>query len=352
LTPKQLKAVKVIESSSDHLLALINDILDVAQIEAGQFNLYWENVPLQSLCEASIQMVYEEANKKGIKINKQLDATVTTIQGDNRRLKQILVNLLNNAVKFTPEGGEIGLEIQGDLANEMVNIVIWDTGIGISKEGKQRLFGEMNRPKPFHQLENTLSRQYQGSGLGLVLVFTLTAMHNGSIKIESKPGKGTRMTVSLPITNGIRPSLQTTQPAKKENNSSIETANLRQLGQRILLAEDNQYTVDGLVDYLTHLGFEVIVAGDGEQAVQKAAEIKPDLIIMDIQLPKLNGLDAIKIIRFELGMIDTPIIALTALTMPGDKERFLHAGANEYIKKPFSLRQITEVISRYSALKI
>jgi CheY-like chemotaxis protein len=96
----------------------------------------------------------------------------------------------------------------------------------------------------------------------------------------------------------------------------------------------------------------VIVAGDGEQAVQKAAEIKPDLIIMDIQLPKLNGLDAIKIIRFELGMIDTPIIALTALTMPGDRERFLHAGANEYIKKPFSLHQITEVISRYSALKI
>jgi signal transduction histidine kinase len=211
LTERQLHAVKTVHSSGTHLLSLINDILDVVRIESGQLELYWEPVALNVVCEAGIQLVNEEARRKAIKINKRFDDHIQTIQGDNKRLTQILVNLLSNAVKFTPVGGEIGLEVYSDQVNDSVKIVVWDTGIGISEAGKQKLFGELNRPKPFAQLENSLARQYQGTGLGLTLVYSLTQMHSGHIEIESEVGKGTQITVSLPVTNENRPSEQTTE---------------------------------------------------------------------------------------------------------------------------------------------
>jgi signal transduction histidine kinase len=199
LTDKQARAIDIIGSSGSHLLALINDILDVARIEAGRLEINWEPVSLKAVCDAAKQFVIQEAQTKNITIHISIDERVQIIHCDNRRITQIIVNLLNNAVKFTPEGGEIGLEIKSDLPNDQVKIIVWDTGIGISEEGKQILFGELSRPKPFVQIENSLSRQYQGSGLGLTIVYSLTQLHNGSINIESKAGQGTTITVSLPI---------------------------------------------------------------------------------------------------------------------------------------------------------
>ncbi|MFZ0544038.1 MAG: response regulator [Candidatus Promineifilaceae bacterium] len=345
LTPKQLRAVEMIDQSSHHLLALINDILDVTRIEGGQLELESEMVALQSLCEASIQSIIGEAQKKGIAVNKQFDRRVQTIQADNRRLKQILVNLLSNAVKFTPQGGEIGLEVQSDLLNEIVKIVVWDTGIGISDEGKRELFGEMNRPKPFVQLENTLSREYPGTGLGLVLVYSLTEIHGGSLHIESEAGEGTRITVSLPIGGPNRPS------NKLANFGSLTGQDEKRQSGTILLAEDNLLTVGGIVEFLSLFGFDVVVAGDGEQVVEKAAEFPPDLILMDIQLPKRDGLEAIKIIRNDLGLTDVPVIALTALTMPGDRQSCLDAGADEFISKPFKLGYLADVIRQLGVIQ-
>lgn len=345
LSEKQFQALEVIEASSAHLLALINDVLDVSRIEAGQLELDWETVALRSLCEASIQSIIEEAHHKAITIQTQFDERVQTIQADSRRLRQILVNLLSNAVKFTPEGGEIGIEVQGDFANETVRIIVWDMGIGISEEGKRKLFGEMNRPKPFVQLENTLSRQYPGTGLGLVLVYSLTEMHSGSLGIESEAGVGTRVTVSLPLRSSTRSSKMPGESGRTEGHDER-----RQKG-KILLAEDNILTVEGLVDFLSEFGFEIVVVNDGEQAVERAAEILPDLILMDIQLPKRDGLEAIKMIRTELGLVDVPIVALTALTMPGDRERCLNAGANEFVSKPFGVNQVMEVMQRLGALR-
>jgi len=232
-----------------------------------------------------------------------------------------------------------------------VKIVVWDTGIGMSQGEKKKLFGEMNRPQPFVQIENSLSRQYQGSGLGLTLVYTLTEMHNGSIRVESKIGKGTRMTITLPLKTEKRLSEEIVGTNNQGGQTLIEKVSGQHQSGRILLAEDNFYTIEGLVDYLTFLGYEVFVAMDGERVVQQAAEINPDLIIMDIQLPKRDGLEAIKMIRCTFAMEDVPIIALTALTMPGDRERCLKAGANEFISKPFNVHQITKFFQQFGIYK-
>lgn len=350
LTEKQTRAVNTIHASGRHLLSLINDILDVARIEAGQLKLNWESIAINDLCRSSLQFILEEAAKKEITVTKKIDGSLQTIQGDNRRLTQILVNLLSNALKFTLEGGEIGLEVRADRANGTTNFIVWDTGIGISAVGMQHLFSGINRPKPFVQLENTLARQYPGSGLGLTIVYSLTHLHNGSLNVESKEGQGTRITVSLPMTvDGLK---KDDQPASETKEAiPLSTQDAPQQNSRILLVEDDYDTIEGLVDFLSSLGFDVHVANDGEQAIEKTLELNPDLIIMDVQLPKRDGLTVIKMIRSELMLVDVPIIALTALNMPGDRERCLEAGANEYLSKPINLHQATDIIRSLGVLK-
>jgi signal transduction histidine kinase len=194
LSERQNYTLKHIESSGRHLLALINDILDISKIEAGQVQLEMELVWVESLCQASLQFVRQSAHKKQILVNFSVDPTLTTIQADGRRLKQILINLLSNAVKFTPEKGVIGLEVMGDTDNQMVHFTVWDTGIGIAPEDIDRLF------QPFVQLDARLARHYTGTGLGLALVQRMVSMHEGHIQVESEVGKGSHFTVSLPWT--------------------------------------------------------------------------------------------------------------------------------------------------------
>jgi PAS domain S-box-containing protein len=192
LNEKQLKSLRSIEESGYHLLSLINDILDVSKIEAGKLKLEVGPVSVESVCQASLGLIKQDAHKKQLKISSSFDNAVTIIQADKRRLKQILVNLLSNAVKFTPEGGAIGLEVVGDAEGEAVHFTVWDTGIGILEEDMGRLF------QPFVQLDSSLSRRYAGTGLGLSLVYRLADMHGGSVSLESEVGKGSRFTVSLP----------------------------------------------------------------------------------------------------------------------------------------------------------
>jgi signal transduction histidine kinase len=189
---KQLKCLRTIKESGEHLLALINDILDMSKIGAGKMKLEIDRVVIEPVCQASLRFVEQAAHEKQLTTSLRLDNQVTAIQADERRLKQILVNLLSNAVKFTPKGGAIGLEVVGAVERRAVHFTVWDTGIGIKPEDMEQLF------MPFVQLDNSLLPQSTGTGLGLSLVKRLAELHGGSVSVESQVGQGSRFSVSLP----------------------------------------------------------------------------------------------------------------------------------------------------------
>ena len=233
INDQQMKALVGIEKSADHLLAVINDILDISKIEAGKLDLDLTYVDVQSLCDVSLQMVRPAAAKKKIQLQVAHDPLVESILVDERRVKQILVNLLSNAIKFTPDEGTVGLEVTGEVAEDMVRLSVWDTGIGIPPHAINMLFHR------FIQLDSGLSRKYQGTGLGLVLVARLTELHAGTVSVESPVamGHGSRFTVRLPW---YRPSVA---EAAGETNASADTAHpdprhSRRTGQMVL-AEDS-----------------------------------------------------------------------------------------------------------------
>ncbi len=349
LTDDQLNSVNLIEESGRHLLELIGDILDLSKIEAGKLALNIDAVEVEALCLTSLQFVRQMAQKKQIKVSSTVDQNADMLQADQRRLKQILVNLLTNAVKFTPQEGQVGLEVASDQTQNVVHFTVWDTGIGIPADKMDQLF------KPFVQIDSSLSRQYEGTGLGLALVSQLAQMHGGGISLESTEGQGSRFTVSLPWQAVI------SEPVSASNHQmSNQTEAVHKVATSdhdvliadnpvtILLAEDNEHNIITMQAFLQSRGYRLIVARNGLEAIERLKEEKPDIILMDIQMPKLNGLGAIKRIRANIdpetnlktSLADIPIIALTALAMPGDKERCLAAGANEYLSKPISFTKL------------
>lgn len=338
LTPEQQNAAHHIEESGRHLLALITDILDLSKIEAEKLELDIGPVFLDLICESSLRMVTQIARKKRISISSEFDERVVSIQADQRRLKQILVNLLSNAVKFTPEGGQIGLYVQGDREQELVRFIVWDTGIGITKENLGQLF------RPFVQLDSKLSREHEGSGLGLSLVAKLAELHGGGVTVESEPGRGSRFTVSLPwrlADHNVHQQPETGSAADLKSHILDVSMGEPPL---ILLAEDNEANVIIVTEFLESMEYRVIVCRNGQEAIDQTIESHPNLILMDIQMPDVDGLEAIRVIRQTSQVAQIPIIALTALAMPGDKERCLTAGANDYLSKPVSLRNLVQTI--------
>jgi signal transduction histidine kinase len=332
LNPQQTKSIRTIEESGRHLLSLINDILDLAKIEAGHVKL--EIIPLstEGIGNASLRLIRQLALKKRIKISENYDSDVTIIQADKRYLKQILLNLLSNAVKFTPKGGKINLKVRGNAEQGMVEFIVSDTGIGIAEKDMAYLF------KPFVQLDGGLNRAHEGTGLGLSLVYRLTEMHGGSISVESELGKGSRFIVSLPWQEAVMDTLPTADAPL------FRPAEMPSSAARILLVDDNLTILNTLSDYLEAKGYQVIMALDGVQAIEKAIEENPDIILMDMQMPHLDGLEATRRIRADAQIAATPIIALTALAMPGDRERCLEAGVNDYLSKPVSFKKLRAAI--------
>lgn len=333
LNEKQHKSLHGVEESGRHLLSLITDILDVSKIEAGKLELEISPVEVAELCQASLEFVQPQARAKHLKVVLTLDSTVSEIQVDKRRAKQILVNLLNNAVKFTPEGGEIGLEVKGDPGQKEARFTVWDKGIGIKPEDIKRIF------EPFVQLDSTLSRQYEGTGLGLALTQRLAKLHGGYVSVESQTGAGSRFTVTLPWVPQVFPTPLPETPA--ENNPEVHEAETPCV---ILLAEDNAATREAIAEYLESKGYRVTTVGNGAEALDQLHQMRPDLIFMDIQMPGMDGLEATRQIRTRPDLAQVPIVALTALAMPGDAERCLEAGATAYLAKPFTLKQLTQII--------
>ncbi len=342
LNEKQRRAVHNISESGRHLLSLINDILDLSKIEAGKEQLMLETVYVDSLCQTSLQLVRTQAANKKLRLDLQFDPRVETLLGDERRLRQVLANLLTNAIKFTPEGGQISLAVQLAPDGQHVLLSVSDTGIGISAADQAKLF------QPFVQLDSKLSRQYSGTGLGLSLVLRLTELHGGRVQLESTPGQGSRFTVMLPCPPRVLAPPVTAPMAAPVRPLALPGASAADASRPVvLLAEDNPLNRETIVAYLTAKGFDVAVAENGEEAVQQAKAILPAVILMDIQMPVMDGLEATRILKHWPGTAQTPIIALTALAMSGDRERCLAAGADRYMTKPVNLRELAATVTRY-----
>ena len=338
LNEKQTRSITTIAESGQHLLSLINDLLDIAKIGAGKMDLDRSRVNVEEVCESSMRFITGLASKKKISVSLTIDPNATTIDADQRRLKQILVNLLSNAVKFTNDGGCVALHTKCNRERNALELSVIDNGIGISTIDIERLF------TPFTQLDSTLSRQYSGTGLGLSLVMRLVELHGGSIKVESELGKGSSFIVSLPWSESMT-DLSHDYSSKIRGDANAEGATM---GPLILIADDNEINLSTVSDYLLAHGFRVHKARNGLEAIQAVRTHKPDAVLMDIQMPVMDGFDAIKALRADRAFASIPILALTSRAMVGDQERCLEAGADEYLSKPVHFKQLVELI--YSRL--
>ncbi|MGR3319182.1 MAG: ATP-binding protein [Candidatus Anammoxibacter sp.] len=388
LNEKQVHSLECIETGGKHLLSLINDILDISKVEAGKLILEYRPVSVKSACESSLLFVKQDAHKKGIRINTILDDTIPTILADELRLKQILVNLLSNAVKFTPEGGTISLEVAGDKNKEFVEFSVSDNGIGIAQDDLQNLF------KPFTQLNRTSPDKPHGTGLGLSIVKQMAELHNGYVTVKSEKGKGSKFVVKLPMTRPFKTEVseekeeatekalnKKDQPVKqfkdsktlseqikyedlvsfhnKENlnppeiRSSVIIGNLdKEIKDRnslILIADDNDNNLNVFSSYLQSKGFSIIIARNGKEACEIADKENPDIIIMDINMPVMDGIEASQRIRSNHDTENIPIIAVTAAIATSDKnpvgrKACMDAGMDAYMTKPVSLKELFDGI--------
>lgn len=339
LNDRQLRSVRTIEESGKHLLSLINDILDLSKIEAGKLELQPNTVVVRDICESALVMVRQLAHRKNLKLTLTIDDTVRTLRADPRRLKQVLVNLVSNAVKFTPEGGSVSLEVHGDAAHGRMRFLCRDTGIGIHQDDFSRLF------QPFVQLDSSLARQFSGTGLGLSLVHRMVELHGGSVDVESTPGQGSVFTVSLPWEQAAEPGEQRAATAPVPGSAPEGTAESGR--PHLLIAEDNETTLSLFTDFFQESGYTVTAARNGAEAIQVFDTCTPAVMIVDVQMPGIDGLAAIRTIRDaerRSGRARVPVVALTALTMPGDRERCLEAGADVYLAKPVHLTTLADTV--------
>lgn len=349
---QQLKALRTIERSGCHLLELITDILDVAKIEAGQMELDYALTSVAHLCQSSLVFIKQQALQKRIQLEIKLQINLPDLLVDERRIRQVLINLLNNAVKFTPERGRITLEVTQlfpdisttDLPKQhFLHFAITDTGIGISPDNIKNLF------QPFMQIDSALNRQYAGTGLGLALVKRIVELHGGRVGLTSELGVGSCFTIDLPYTPSSALSPEITaddQPAVTPERDSPSTEEAASFTSLILLAEDNEANISTVSSYLKAKGYRIVLAQNGLEAIDIAKTHHPDLILMDIQMPKMDGLEAMRQIRLDSNLVDIPIVALTALAMTGDRDRCLQAGANDYLSKPIKLKQLATTIQQ------
>lgn len=369
LSDRQLSYLETIEKSGQHLLDLINDILDLSKIEAGKNELELADVDVMNLCRECLAMVQPRADAKRLNLSLEIDVHIQSALLDQRRVRQILVNLLSNAVKFTPKRGSAklcgrlayGHELQQenrtdqsyvDASTPYLCLEVSDTGIGIPENQQKQLF------QPFFQIDGTLTRQYEGTGLGLVLTKRLAELHGGTVSFTSSENEGSTFRVWLPLNLSYQQSEATTSTKIADDDSHSQLFSPRTVSdspaqQRILVVEDKPFNQALIAEILQLRNYQVEIIGGGQEMLdllqQPSADLPclPDLILMDIQLPQVDGLTLIRTLKQLPQWQDIPVIALTALAMPGDRQRCLEAGADEYISKPIQIQLLEEHLHHF-----
>ncbi|MBD6619153.1 response regulator [Komarekiella sp. 'clone 1'] len=338
----------IIQSSGRHLLALINDILDLSKIEANQLEVQWETVDVPVLCSNVLALVKEKAANKGLQLRLDLDPDVTTLVADSLRLKQMLLNLLFNALKFT-SSGSVGLQVAPK--GGFVHFTVWDTGIGISPADQAHLF------QPYFQILNAVADGIEGTGLGLTVTRKLAEIHGGCVEVESEVDRGSRFTLILPLkavglnegVGGVGEAGGVRGVEEATSFSSLMPINCSSRSE-ILLVEDDLPNAELMQIYLSKLGYKVTWVKTAVEMWEALTQLDPAVILMDVYLPDGNGLKLVQQLRENPQYCNIPIIAQTAMAMKGDRETCLAAGVNEYTSKPVDLPLLANLIAKYSNL--
>ncbi|HEU4402151.1 MAG TPA: ATP-binding protein [Candidatus Polarisedimenticolia bacterium] len=349
LSEDQRDYVADILSSGRHLLELINDILDLSKIEAGKMKLSLEEFEIGPVVDEASALLRVEAGRKQIEMVTEVPDPELIVQADRSKVKQVLYNLLSNAVKFTPPIGRVTLT--AGLAEGRLKLTVADTGIGIKEEDRERIF------EAFTQVDGSYSRKYQGTGLGLTLVKKFIEMHGGSVHLTSRVGEGSTFTVFLPRP-AARESVGPPAPSPIERPAAVEpiaiplppttVAPPEGRGDLILVVEDNPSNSRLVCDLLRAHGYRVAEAVSGEEAIETLKFLRPNLILMDVQLPGMDGLQTARLLKEGRETRDIPVVALTAHVMKGDEVRAREAGCVGYIPKPIDTsifpRQVAELL--------
>jgi len=341
LEPEQKENMQVVRQSAESLLKIINDILDVSKAEAGKLRLELAPFDVSRLARQVWTLCYPQATAKGLKGNLQLAPDIPgRLVGDPDRLRQVLLNLLSNAIKFT-ENGRVELSVNVASANEdtvTVRFRVQDTGVGISPNKLPKLF------QKFYQADSSSTRRRGGTGLGLAISKELVQLMGGTIDVKSEVGAGSVFTVLLPLRTAVR---TTTLSNESTDGFRVESPHAQ---IRVLLVEDNVINQRVGLRLLERLGCAVDLAATGWEAVQMVGEEDYQLVLMDCQMPEMDGYEATSLIRQrESSGKHTLIVAMTAAAVAGDRERCMNAGMDDYLSKPVQLAELTRIIEQYFA---
>ncbi|MEO5351716.1 MAG: ATP-binding protein [Magnetococcus sp. XQGC-1] len=340
LTPQQQDYLHKIHAAANALLRVINDILDFSKIEAGKLDIDRHAFSLAELLDNLAAITTVKSSEKGVKFSMEVDPSLPPwLLGDSLRLGQVLLNLASNAVKFTQQGAvTVTVTLAAESDQEVtVQFAVRDSGMGMTPEQVAQLF------QPFQQADASITRTHGGTGLGLAISKRLLEMMGGQIQVESTPGVGSCFTCTVPLGRSrTAPQLQ--------QHAAMSTAQLSALlsGIRVLLVEDNEINQQVAGELLERVGIQVTLANNGQESLERVTQARFDLILMDMQMPVMDGLTAARLLRSKsLVPADLPILAMTANVMVGDRERCLAAGMNDHIAKPIHPPTLYETVLRW-----
>ena len=350
LNAKQRRYVEMIRSSGESLLALVNDILDISKIEAGKLQIENVDFDLHALLQELSKSMALRARSKGLQFRCTIAPDVPArFRGDPGRLRQILINLCGNAVKFT-ERGEVAVQVSLISKTETDTVVrfsVRDTGIGIADEAQLQLF------EKFTQADSSTTRRYGGTGLGLAISKQLAGLMGGQIGVESESGLGSEFWFTVKLGQAAMPERSpraSRKSAVAPRPSVTGLSVVRRQGARVLVAEDNVVNQEVALGILRKLGLRAEAVADGAEAIEALKTLPYDLVLMDVQMPEMDGLEATRIIREPHSPVldhRIPIIAMTAHAMQGDRERCLEAGMNDFVSKPVSPQALIEAMNTW-----
>lgn len=335
LTEKQQKYVEQIRSSAQILLGIINDILDFSKIEAGKLEIENVDYSLNTILNNASSMFFRVAESKGLNLQFEVDENVPMdLKGDSLRIQQVLINLISNAIKFTDKGNII-VRVETSTDGKSLRFLVSDTGIGLSKDEILKIF------ESFTQSDFSITRRYGGTGLGLSISKNLVEKMGGSIGVESQPGKGSTFYFTLPLI----PAEKTENGNKIDQNISLKDFTNVYSGKKVLVVEDDAINREVVMEILRSTGLSVTCVMNGKEAIEIIEREHFDLVLMDVQMPEMDGIEATGIIRSKEGNSNLPIVAMTAYAVAEDVERCFAAGMNGYVQKPIEPEHLFKTLN-------